>query len=199
LRRWNWLGVAAMLLVLALPVLGAEEGHGGGDTNIFNADFGNFLFTLVIFGLVVYILGKTAWRPVLNVLNERERTIRESLETAQREREAAQKLLDEYRQQRDRARQEASAIVDEGRKDADAVRHRIAEETRRETAEQTQRAKREIQLAKDTALKELYDLSAELSVDMAGRVLKKQLSPEDHRRLVGESLAAIRARGKASA
>ena len=106
----------ASACLLTASALAAEHGE---ETNIFNADVGNFIFTLIIFGLVIIVLGKFAWRPLLKVLHERERSIRESLESARNERKQAEKLLEEYKAQLDRARQEATLIVDEGRRDAE--------------------------------------------------------------------------------
>lgn len=178
-----------VLILLGAPASGAE-GHA--ETNIFNADVGNFVFTLIIFGLVVYILGKFAWKPLLKVLNEREATIRGSLEHARREREEAERLLVEYKEQIDRARQEATAIVDEGRRDAEAVGRRVQDEARSEARQIVERARREIRLATETALKEIYDQTAELAVQVAGGIIRQEISPERHRQLVAESLEAMR-------
>lgn len=191
----RFVSLSALLVCPALAAA-ADAAHGG-KPNLFDADIGNFIFTLIIFGAVVYILGKYAWRPVLNVLNEREASIRSALETAQHERHQAEQLLKDYQAQLERARQEATAIVEEGRRDAEHVRQRLLEEARRESAELTERARREIQLATDTAAKELYDLTADLATQIAGKVVAKTLSAEDHKRLVEESLAAIRAEGRA--
>jgi len=192
---WKILPVVAWLCAWGPPALAAGE-HGD-DTNIFNADIGNFVFTLIIFGLVVLVLGKTLWKPLLNVLNEREKTIREALESAKREREQAAKLLADYQARLDQARVEAGALVEEGRRDAAATRQRILEQVHKDTAQLTERARKDIQLASDAAIKDLYDRTAELATDVAGRVLRKQLSPADHTRLVAESITEIRAGGKA--
>ena len=182
------------LFLLAGRALGAEPG--GDETNIFNADIGNLIFTLVIFGVVIWLLGKFAWKPLLSVLNEREKTIRESLESARKERTEAERLLAEYKLQLDRARVEATAIVDEGRRDGEGVRQRIQQEARRQAEELLERARREIQLAADAAIKDLYDRTGELAVNLAGNILRQELSPEKHRQLIADSLAEIKTTGK---
>jgi F-type H+-transporting ATPase subunit b len=182
------------LFLLASRALGAEAG--GDETNIFNADIGNLIFTLVIFGVVIWLLGKFAWKPLLSVLNEREKSIRQSLEAARKERTEAERLLAEYKVQLDRARVEATAIVDEGRRDGEVVRQRIQQEARRQAEELLERARREIQLAADTAIKDLYDRTGELAVNLAGNILRQELSPEKHRQLIADSLAQIRTSGK---
>lgn len=199
--RTTWLvGVVLAAGLLALPALAADDAHGE-DPELIRMDIGaiigNVIVTLVVFIAVIAILGKFAWPVVLNVLNERERTIRESLESAKRERESAEQLLAEYKQQLDQARAEAAGIVEQGRKDADVARQRILDEARDETQDMTQRAKREITLATETAVKELYDQTAELSVRIAGRVIGKELSADDHRRLIEESIKEIRESGEA--
>jgi F-type H+-transporting ATPase subunit b len=176
------------------PVLAVEEG--GGETNIFNADVGNFLFTLIIFGLVIYLLRRFAWNPLLDVLSKRELTIKQALEAAQREREQAERLLADYQAQLAKAREEATAIVAESRRDAEAVARKVQEQARKESEELVARARREIELATESARKELHDQASELAVMVAGRIIEKELSAADHRELVARSLREMQATGK---
>lgn len=191
---WRGAAVPSLLAGLAAgawPALAAGE-HGQA-TNIFDADIGNFVVTLVIFGLVVYILGKFAWQPLLNVLNEREATIRQTLEAARQEREQARRLLAEYEQRLEQARQEADAIVEEGRRDAEALARRLQDEAREQAQQTLERARREIRLAAAAAVHELYEHVADLAVQIAGQVIRKELAPQDHAELVAESLAQMKA------
>ena len=181
MRRW----IPILLWGAASPALAAT---GGGESSIFAGDLGNAIWTLVIFGLVLFVLGKYAWGPLLDSLQQRERFIRESLEKAQSDRESAEARLREYEEKLTAARAEATAIVEEGRRDADVVRRRIEEEARGEADKMVERAKREIQIAQQTAIKELYSASALLVTDLAGRVLGREVKPEDHERLIAESL-----------
>lgn len=191
-RLLRWIGVAALLAV-SVPVFAAEPPHAGeAQVSIFAGSLGNALVTLIVFLIVVYILAKTAWRPLLKVLNERERTIRESIETARQEREQAQRLLADYQKQLEQARAAATAIVEEGRRDAEGVRQRLVDEARNEAEAQRERALREIRLATDSAIKELYDQTAELAVMIARSALRKSLSEDDQRRLVEESIAQMK-------
>jgi len=185
---------AGLFGLLAVSVAGAADPAEGG-ANLFAGGIGNAIVTLVIFGTVVGILGKYAWPRLLRVLDERERAIRRSLEDARREREQAQRLLEEYQRQLEQARTQASAIVEEGRRDAEAVRRRIQDEARAEADAMIARARREIQLATDAAVKELYDRSADLAVEIARSILRREVSAEMHRELIAESLERIRNNG----
>lgn len=163
------------------------------DPNPFAGDFGNVIYTIGIFLLLLALLSKAAWKPLLEWQQKREQTIRDVLEKARLERIEAEKLLKQYMAQIDRAREEATAIIEEGKRDAETVRRRIQEEARAESSEMIARAKREIQLAKDSAVKEVHDYSVELAVQMASDLVRKQLRAEDHRTLVAESLERMRA------
>lgn len=182
---------AILLAGMAVPVLASE----GESPSLFGGDLGNVVWTLAIFILVLVVLGKFAWKPLLSGLQRREKFIHDSLASAKRDRDEAEARLKELTEKLDRARQEASAIVDEGRRDAEAVKKRIEDEARRNGEAMIERAKREIGVARDTALRDLHEESAKLAMEMAGTVLKRQLNPEDHRRLVGEALARLKEQG----
>ena len=186
LRRSRLAALAAF--AAAAPTM-ASEGGGGP----FSGDVGSALWTLVIFGLVVWVLGKYAWGPILQGLQEREQFIRRALEEAKRDRETAEARLREYEERLASARAEATALVEEGRRDAEVVRRKIEEESRQEAQRSIERAKREIGIARDTAVKELYALAAQIATSAAGRILERELSPADHERLVAETLKVLEA------
>ncbi len=176
------------LFLLAAPALAAEHESAGGP---FSGDLGNALWTLVIFGLVVFVLGKFAWRPLLAGLKAREDFIHDSLAAAKRDREAAEARLAEYEQKLVAARAEATALVEEARRDAEVVRHRIQEETQAEARQTVERARREVALATDAAKKELHTYAGGLAVEIAGKVLGREVRPADHERLIAEAITAI--------
>lgn len=183
-------------LALAVPAMAQEAEHAAGGNNLFAGDVGNAVWTLVIFGLVVFVLGKFAWGPILNTLQTREAFIREALETAKHERETAEARLREYEARLAAARGEASAIVDEGRRDAEVVKHRIEADAKRESDKMIERARREIQIATDTATKELYTLSAKLATQVAAQILDRELTAQDHQRLIAEGIKGIDGAGR---
>ena len=179
----------------AVPVLAAEKA-GEEAPNLLAGDLGNSFWTLVIFVIVLVVLGKFAWGPLLSGLQSRENFIREALESAKRDREAAEARLKEYEQKLAASRAEATAIVEEGRRDAEVVKRRI-EATAKEEADKTiERAKREIQIATDTATKELYTLSAKLATQLAAQVIGRELSPQDHQRLISQAIDGIDGAGR---
>jgi F-type H+-transporting ATPase subunit b len=183
LRR---VGIAAALLLGALPALAAEGAEP--EPGVFAGDIGVALWTVVIFGLVVFVLGKFGWPSILRGLQSREDFIFKSLADAKADREAAEARLKEYSDKLTSARGEAAQIVEEARRDAEAVKRKIEEDAKHESARLLERAKREIALAKDTAIKDLYTTAATLATQAASQIVKKSLDPKDHERLIQDAI-----------
>ena len=179
---------AILLALMAMPAM-AAEGEGG---NIFAGDLGNMIWTVVIFALVVLVLGKFAWGPILEGLQTRENFIRESLEEAKVDREKAEETLKSYEAKLAEARGEATAIVDEGRRDAEVVRQTIEDKAKEEAEQIVVRARREIDLAKEAAVDEIFGLASRLSTEVASKVIRKELNADDHERLIQEAAEKIR-------
>jgi F-type H+-transporting ATPase subunit b len=175
---------------VGVPALAAE--HGEESSSPFAGGIGDSLVTLIIFVALVILLGRFAWGPLLRALKDRERFIEESLAKAKQDREDAEARLKEYSDKLDHAREEATEIVAEGKRDAEAVKRRIEGEAQTEAENIIARARREIDIARDDAIKALYEQTAELATNIAGRIISKSLSPEDHRALVNEALDQIK-------
>ena len=119
---------ALVAFVTCSAVALGEEGAAHSDgPSIFAGDLGNILWSLVTFLLVLVVLGKFAWKPILSGLQGREEFIRDSLAQAKKDREEAEARLKEYGQKLETARAEATELVEEGRRDAEAVKQTIEE------------------------------------------------------------------------
>jgi len=168
---------------------GGHEAEGRGP--LLSFDPGMAVWSIIVFGILLIVLGKFAWKPILAGLQQREKFITDSLESAKHEREQAEKLLKQYTEQIEHARVEATAIVEEGKRDAEAVRRRIHEDAKKEADEMVARAKREIAIARDDAVKALYERTLDLATDVAGKIIRRKVSGDDHRDLLNESLAEM--------
>ena len=179
-------GITLLLWGIASPALAAS---GGGESSIFAGDLGNAIWTLVIFGLVLFVLGKYAWGPMLDSLQQREKFIRDSLEQAKADRESAESAAQGVRGEADRGPRRGDGDRRRGasRRRRGAPAHRGGRRAA-EADKMVDRAKREIQIAQQTAVKELYSASASLATELAGRVLGREVNAEDHERLIAESL-----------
>ena len=187
-QRIRSIALAAPVAVLFLVAPVLASGDGGEGPSLFTGDLGNIIWSLATFFAVLFVLGKFAWKPILGALQKREDFIRDSLSQAKKDREDAECRLREYEEKLVAARAEATAIVDEGRRDAEVLKRKIDEDAKAEAQASIDRAKREIGIATDTAVKELYTLSAKLATDVASRIIRKELNPQEHERLISESI-----------
>ncbi len=137
---------------------------------------GTIFWMLIIFGIVLFVLRKFAWKPILNALKEREESIASALNSAEEaKREVAglkagnEKIIAE-------ARQEKNIILKEAKEMKDKIIAEAKEKTMQETARSIELAKRQIQSEKDAAINDLKKQVAELSVMIAEKVLKKELT-----------------------
>ncbi len=197
MKRFTWkISVAVSLMVLSWPassaLASAEAGEAAGDKpSLMHWDFGAALWSIAVFVVLLTVLRKFAWKPILQGLSQREEFIRDSLASAKREREESERVLKEYTEKIHHAREEATAIVEEGRRDAEEVRKRIHGEAKKEADAMIARARREIEIARDDAVKQLHDQSVLLATEIAGRLIRRQLQPQDHQRLLDESLEEL--------
>src|SRR3954470_20400305 len=112
----------AFVVLAALPLYAAEE---AAPLSPFAGNVGNAIWTLLIFVVVVIVLGKFAWGPVLTLLQQREQFIHKSLSDAKRDRELAEASLKEYMVKLQSAQVEAGRMVDEARRDAERLREEL--------------------------------------------------------------------------
>jgi F-type H+-transporting ATPase subunit b len=150
------------------------------------------IWTLVVFGLLIFILGRYAWGPVMQGLQKREDAITQARSDAEMARGEAQKLLDEVKAQRAKANEEAAGILAEARKDADAFREAEKARTAADIQADRDRLKREIETARDQALQDIWARTVELASLVSTKAVRRELSVDDHRRLIDEALSELK-------
>lgn len=185
--------VAALaVLVLASPALAA----GGGDKH--PLDFTSFrrydlgIYTLIVFGLLMLVLGKFAWPKIAEGLKKREAAIHGAREEALQVKAEAEEVRAKLQKEYAEANEKIRVMLEEARKDADALRVAQQEAGARDAAAERDRAKREIEAARDVALDQIYSQAVELATTLSAKTLARQISADDHRRLLDESLAELR-------
>ena len=149
------------------------------------------IYTLVVFILMVVILRVAAWNPIKKALDDREQGIIDHIADARRSAEKAERLLEEYEVKIAAAAQEANEIVAEGRRDAEATKDRIVEEAREAATAERDRALNDIEIAKNAALQDVAEKSADIAVALAGKIVNKELNASDHQALIKETLDNI--------
>jgi F-type H+-transporting ATPase subunit b len=174
-----------------------EHGDEGG---IFGWAVDLGIWTLVVFLLLLWILRKYAWGPMLEGLKKREDAIRTAIEEAKIARAETERVRADFKAQMDKAYAEIPKIMDEARREAQQVADEMRTKANADIQTERQRLRREIDTARDQALKELQDFSADLATRISSKVLKRAVSADDHRRLVDDAMRELlKPNGKRSA
>ncbi len=187
LRR-AFVTAVGLLSVVGVAECLASEGGGHGSPNPLKFEPDLAVFTAIIFLVLMAVLWKFAWGPIMQGLRKREEAIAEEIASAQRSNEEAKDLLTQYESRLGEAADEVRSLLDQGKKDADSQRQQIIADAQDAARAEKDRAVREIDVAKNEALSELAEKSVDTAVDLAGRIVGKQLEAADHTRLIQEAL-----------
>lgn len=146
------------------------------------------IFTVIVFVILLLVLGKFAWGPIMEGLDKREGSVAENIEQARENNEKAAALLVEYEERLAAASAEAKEMVEEARRDSETTRERIVAEATEAATQEKDRALQAIQLAKEAALHDMTKRSVEQAVALAKGIVRRELNPEDHAQLIQETL-----------
>ena len=183
--RW-WLLILSCAVVLGLSGVGAAAEGGAGPLS-FKEDLA--LWTAFVFIVLFLILRVFAWKPIAEGLEKRESHIADNIAAAERQNKEARRLLAEYQKKLEDSQLEVREIMEEARRDARHTQEEILAKAREEAQRERDRAIRDIDLATQAALKELGEKSVNLAVQLAGKIVAANLSPDDHARMVSDAVA----------
>ena len=173
-----------------MTALLAASDSGGGNFLV-SPELGLMIWALLAFGITLWLLNKLAFPRIAEALDRRRRAIDESIDAANRAKQEADELLEEYRARLRAAREQAEDIVVRARKAAE----KLAEETKAEASKQREEmlaaARRDIEHESRRALEELRREVADLTVTATEKITRKSLTAEDHRRLIEEALSEV--------
>lgn len=172
----------------------AEEhggGHEGGDPNPLGFDIDLALFTGIVFLVLFAVLSKFAWPAISAALVEREKRIESNIAEAAVKHEEAKKLLLEHEAKLASAADEVRALLEEARRDAEHTKNQIIAEAKHAADQERDRSLRDVERATDAALKTLAETSANLAVELAGKVVKQNITAEQQSQLVRDALGKL--------
>jgi F-type H+-transporting ATPase subunit b len=161
------------------------------DNPLVQIDPGLFIWTIVTFLVLLGLLAKFAWTPLLVALDTRQNAIRKSLDDAQQAKEELERLHVESAQIVQRARNDAEAIIAQSRSDGDRLREELKQKARAEADHIVKNAERQIQLETSRALEQIRHEAIDLSVMIASKIIKRNLSKEDNEKLIDDALKQV--------
>ena len=153
---------------------------------------GGLLFWSVItFLLLLVVLKKVAWGPILSALESREEEIKNALSAAEKAKEEAEKVSSDYEQSMKDAQIKAQKIISDSKAAAEKVKADIEKMAEEKAESMLTNAKEQINAEKENAINDIRDIAIDLSIDIASKVIEKNIDSEENRRLVEEAMNNI--------
>lgn len=182
--------ILASTFLTLLPRL-AMAAEAGGKPNLLSPNGGLMFWTLAIFLVLMFVLTRFAFKPLVAAVEAREQALEDAINKAQADRDAAAALLAEQQKQLDGARAEAQRFIADSRATAEKLRTSMLEETKVQQQDMLDRARRELANEKDRAIAELRLEAVDLALAGAGKVIGRNLDDSANRKLIDDFLATI--------
>ncbi len=161
------------------------------DNPLVQPDPGLFIWTILTFLVLLTLLAKFAWKPLLEALETRQQGIRKALDDAQAAKQELERLEQESAQMMRKARAEAEALITQSRADADRLREEIRQKAKADAEGIMRNAERQIQLETGRALQQIRSEAVDLSVMIASKIIQRNITKEDNERLIADALTQV--------
>ncbi|MEN8192395.1 MAG: F0F1 ATP synthase subunit B [Bacteroidota bacterium] len=174
-----------MAKILNLAFLAFSGGPQGG---LLDVNPGLIVWVTLTFIVLLFVLKKLAWSPILNSLNEREEFIKNSLENAEKAQQEAEKLLQENKANLAKAEEEAQKVIAEGREYSEKIKNQMLEESKNEASKMIKEATSEIERKNQEAFNNLKDQVAEIAIEAAEKIIRSSLDKEKQKEIIDNYL-----------
>ena len=161
---------------------------------LIQVDPGLFIWTIVTFLVLLTLLAKFAWGPLLAALEARQSLIRQSLDDALQAKQDLERLNGEAAQIVQKARLDADDIIAQSRSDGDRLREELRHKARAEADHIVKSAERQIQLETSRALEQIRHEAVDLSIMIASKILQRTVSKADNERLIDDAIKQVESR-----
>jgi F-type H+-transporting ATPase subunit b len=162
-----------------------------GKIDLLEVNPGLIVWVILTFIVLLFVLKKVAWKPILAALDQREAAIKESLEKAEKAREEAQKVLDENQANIAKAEEESKKIIDQSRAYAEKLKDQMIRESKEQAKKIVDDAASEIERKQDAAFNELKNQVAEIAINAAEKILRESLNKESNKKIVDKYISDI--------
>ena len=177
-----------MLWTSVAIAAGEAEPAAAEQQNLFSGSWGDALWTVVAFLVLLIVLSRVAWRPLQETLQARQKHIEDQLKAAEQSRKRAEQLLDDYKQQ-------GLALVKEAQEQSRRQQQHDVDKTQTEIVDMKRRALEDIENARSAAMEQLWRQTEDVVLQLGTHVLGRSVTEQDTRRLMDEAVARIRQGG----
>jgi len=161
------------------------------DNPLVQPDPGLFVWTILTFLLLAALLAKFAWRPLLQALELRQKTINGALDDARKAKDELERVQQDSAKLLNEARREADGIVTRARADADRFREEMKQQASVQATQIVERAQKEIERETARAVGQLRQEAVNLSFTIASKVLRREVTPSDNERLLDDVIGTL--------
>ena len=184
MKRFNSL---ILVCLWAGVVLATDVEHAAGEAqqNLFSGSKADAIWSVIAFGILVVVLWRVAWRPLLDTLNARQQQIENQLTASDQSRKQAEQMLNDYKQQ-------GMAIVKQATEQSREQQQQALEQTQQEIAAMKQRALEEIENAQLAAMNELWDRAGDITLQLGTQILGRVVTQKDNQQFLDEAVAKMR-------
>jgi F-type H+-transporting ATPase subunit b len=191
MHRFSLLLGMMVLLAIVVPTYAADEAHGPAPGPL-DIMYDTAIWAIVVFVGMLLILRTKAWGPILEGLKKREEAIRSSLEEAKKTRADMETIHEQLKQEVAEAHQQIPALMEEARKKAEEMANDMRAKASADIQADRARQRHEVEVAKDQAIKEMWEQAAQLATLISAKAIGRSLTEDDHRRLLDEAMAEMR-------
>lgn len=163
------------------------------DNLLVQPDPGLFIWTILTFLVLLGLLGKFAWRPLLQALERRQEMIRQSLDDAEQAKQELNRIQQTSADIITKAKAQADAIITSTRSDAAKLREELRQQAQTEAQTIAKNAERQIQLETERALAQIRQQAVDLSLMIASKLIRRNLTKADNEALIDEALKQVEA------
>ncbi len=160
-------------------------------------DPGLFIWTIITFLVLLFLLAKFAWKPLMAMLDKREDMIRESLDNVEKAKDELERINAESGEMLAQAREEAQNILKQSKETAEKLKSDVLNQAEEKARLIRQEAEASIETAKDKALAEIKSEVVDLSLQIAGKLIRKNISAQENQDLIEQSLRQMTSKNEA--
>lgn len=154
-------------------------------------DIGVIFWTIVTFLVVLFILGKFAWKPIIRAIDEREKSIKDDIEKAERTRKEAEELVNTQKKLLEESRKESAMMIEEGKRTAEKAKSDIMEQAKRSEREIVEQGQKKVEQEARKAIQGIKEHAADLAIVVAKKLIVSSMNEKEQKKLVEDYLKEL--------
>jgi F-type H+-transporting ATPase subunit b len=159
--------------------------------SILNPMTSTIFWSIIVFGILAFVLWKFALKPVDDAVSKRQEEIKQNIDDAEKKKQEAQEILLKQKEEIDKALEKARKVIEDSKAEAETIKRDIEKKAKADSRQMLEEARKEIEREKEKSLEEIRDRIIELSFSTAENLISKSISKKDHKKIIEDSLKEV--------